>query len=157
MAGDKPPKLKEGSEFLQWKREIEMWRLATTLKEPKQAPLVILSILDRKARDFATRLEKEKLVCEDGSGLTYLLTELSKYFAKDRVQSVFLAIEHLESFVRPKEMQMGEFISEFGRRVDAVAEIISTETEEKKPYDDGVLAYRLLKQDNLTNFRHRHS
>ena len=47
-------------------------------------------------------------------------------------------------------MSILDFVKEFGRRVDAVTELISDETTEKKPYDDGVLAYKVLKQANLS-------
>ena len=40
MGNDNPPKLLEGYEFLQWKREIEMWALATSLDAKKQGPAV---------------------------------------------------------------------------------------------------------------------
>ena len=63
MGNDNPPKLLEGYEFLQWKREIEMWALATSLDAKKQGPAVVISIIDRKAREYATRLDKAKLVC----------------------------------------------------------------------------------------------
>ena len=153
MSNDKPPKLLEGNEFLQWKREVEMWKLATTVPAAKQAPRVILSIIDKKARDFSTRLDKTKLVAAagDSDGLSYLLAELAKYFSKDRVQTVFIAIENLETFNRPKEMSILDFVKEFGRRVDAVTELISDEAAETQPYHDGVLAYKVLKQANLSD------
>ena len=121
MSDDKSPKLLEGSEFLQSKREVEMWKLATTVAALKQAPRVVLNIIDKKARDFSTRLDKTKLTAAgDNVGLSYLLAELGKYFSKDRVQTVFISIENLETFIRPKDMSILDFVKEFSRRVDAV-------------------------------------
>ena len=147
---EKAPKLEEGYSFLDWKREISIWQLSTALTPARQAPTAIMAIKNKKARDFATRLDPDKLKAADGTGMTYLLTELGKHFAKDRVQTVFVALEDLESFRRSASMTMMEYISDFECKVNHVSELLSTATEQKTPYDDGVLAYRLLKQANLT-------
>ncbi len=146
--GDKPPKLFEATEYLAWKREVHMWTLGTGLDKKKRGPVAALRIQDRKARDFANRLDTAKISADDG--LEYLFTELDKYFSKDRVQTLFLAIEKLESYTRSADTTMVDYCTEFGRRVDAISELISTSTEKKVPYDEGVQAYRLLKQASLT-------
>ena len=146
--GDKPPKLLVGSEYLAWKREVAMWTHGTSLIKKKHGPVAALRIEDRKARDFANRLDITKVSAEEG--LAYLFAELDKYYAKDKVQTLFLAIDRLESFIRPEDMSMVDYCTEFGRRVDAISELISTSTEKKLPYDEGVQAYRLLKQARLT-------
>ena len=96
MGGDHPPILAEGMDYLKWKREVGIWKLGTSLAAAKQAAVCVLRINDFKARDFATRLDIEKL--KEATGLDYLLKELDAYFKEDNTQSVFLAIEELESF-----------------------------------------------------------
>lgn len=145
MGGDIPPKLHEGMEYLKWKREINIWRDGTSIKSEKQASVAILRIEDHKARDFATRLDREKLKVPNG--IDYVIEQLDQFFAEDGTQNVFLAIENLEKFVRPKAMGMLEYIAEFGRKVDAIKELL---TDGEKPYHDDILAYRLLKQSNLS-------
>ena len=54
---DKPPKLLVSSEYLDWKREVMMWTRGTSLAKNKHGPVVALRIEDRKARDFANRLD----------------------------------------------------------------------------------------------------
>ena len=143
VSGDNPPKLKGADGYLQWKREISIWQIGTSVVEKRQASIAVLAILEQKARKFATRLDLDKL--KEDTGLTYLLAELDKHFKKDKTQSVFVAIEDLESFVRGKDECMSEYIREFGRRVDIIKELLG-----KDPYDEGIIAYRLLKQANLT-------
>ena len=145
MTGDVPPKLFEGMDYLKWKREINIWRDGTSVKPEKQASVAILRIMDHKARDFATRLDREKL--KVATGIDYVIKELDEFFEEDGTQNVFLAIENLEKFIRTKDMGMLEYIAEFGRKVDAISELL---TEGEKPYHDGILAYRLLKQSSLS-------
>ena len=74
---DKPPKLTDGSEYLRWKREVEIWQLGTSVAATRQAALCILAITDPKARDFATRLKQDELKKDDG--FKYLFKELDAY------------------------------------------------------------------------------
>ena len=75
------------------------------------------------------------------------MTELDKYFEEDNTQSIFLGIDDLEKFVRPEQMQMVEYIAEFKRRLNRIRELFN---DKKEIYHDGMLAYRLLTQANLT-------
>ncbi len=144
MGGDYPPLLTEGMDYLKWKREVGIWKIGTSLAGTKQAAVCVLRINDFKARDFATRLDVEKL--KEAAGLDYLLKELDTYFKEDNTQSVFLAIEELESFMRPQDMNMAEYIAEFKRRLNRIQELFG---DNKEMYHDGMLAYRLLTQANL--------
>ena len=144
MGGDHPPILAEGMDYLKWKREVGIWQLGTSLAAAKQAAVCVLRINDYKARDFATRLDLAKL--KEATGLDYLLKELDVYFKQDNTQCVFLAIEELESFRRPPEMHMVEYIAEFKRRLNRIQELFD---DAKDIYHDGMQAYRLLTQANL--------
>ena len=145
MGGDLPPVLKEGAEYKTWKRELQLWVIGTSIKPEKQAAVAALRIEDRKARDFATRLSLEEL--GKVTGLNFLLGQLDAFFKEDTSQCLFMAIEKLETFFRTPVMGMHEYITEFGNRVATISELLGGG---KKPYGDGVLAYRLLKQANLS-------
>ena len=145
MGGDQPPLLTEGMDYLKWKREVGIWELGTSIAAAKQAAVCVLRIQDFKARDFATRLDVTELKKDEG--LTYLMAELDKYFEEDNTQSIFLGIDDLEKFVRPEQMQMTEYIAEFKRRLNRIGELFD---DKKDIYHDGMLAYRLLTQANLT-------
>ena len=66
MGNDQPPKLQDGSEYLRWKREVNIWILGTGIAAAKQAAVCILRIEDRKARDFATRLSVDEIKKDTG-------------------------------------------------------------------------------------------
>ena len=76
MGNDQPPKLQDGSEYLRWKREVNIWTLGTSVVATKQAAICILRIEDLKARDYATRLNVDEI--KKDTGLTYLLAEMDK-------------------------------------------------------------------------------
>ena len=145
MGGDQPPLLTEGMDYLKWKREVGIWELGTSIAADKKAAVCVLRIQDFKARDFATRLDVTEL--KKAEDMTYLMAELDKYFVEDNTQSIFLGIDDLEKFVRPEQMQMTEYIAEFKRRLNRIGELFD---DKKDIYHDGMLAYRLLTQANLT-------
>ena len=145
MGNDYPPKLEKGMEYRKWKREVNIWKIGTSVQVSKMAAVTILSIFEPKARDFATRLEAEKL--KAANGMEYLITELDAFFKEDNTQCIFLAIENLETFIRPQSMHMLEYITEFGRRHDRIKELLA---DDKDVYHDGILSYRLISQANLS-------
>lgn len=144
MGGDYPPVLTCAADFRSWKLEVEMWVLGTGIDKKKQAAVCIGRIKDRNARDRMLRLDKTKLGAE--SGMTFLLTEMSAFYKEDETQSVFLAIDHFEKFERSPDMGIHEYISEFSARNAQVTEQLG----DGPGYHDGTLAYRLIKQANLS-------
>ena len=140
-SGNPPRLLKDGS-YLDWKHEVRIWQLGTTVDAKKQAARVILK-LEGKAKAHACRLSIEELG-KDG-GLKYLLDELDKFFKKDETQQKFIAIEELEKYKRSDE-SISEYIEEFERKYAVVNELLG-----KEGYDDGIVAYRLLKQASLSD------
>ena len=143
MGGGDPPELKDDSSYSQYKRDILIWQLATNIEGKRQAGRAILKI-QGKVREHASRMSIEDLGSEDG--LKRLITEVDKYFKKDATQELFLAIEKLENYRRDKQTSIVQYIEEFGRLNDRVKELIGN----RDAYDDGILAYRLLKQASLS-------
>ena len=144
MVKDGPPQLAEGSDYLRWKREVDIWTIGTSVAAAKQAATCILRITDVKARDYATRLSVEEL--KKTEGLKYLLGELDKFFAEDNTQCIFLAIEELEAF-RRQDMTMLEYLAEFHRKVNKVQELMK---DDEEVYHDSILAYKMLTQADLS-------
>ena len=142
MGGDNPPELTPSTSYNQWKRDVRIWQLGTSVTETKQAARAILRMTG-KVREYASRISVDELKKEEG--LDLLILELDKYFKKDATQEVFLAIEELENF-RRDNMTITEYIEEFTRLTGRVKELL----DNKDPYDDGVLAYRILKQASLS-------
>ena len=143
MGGNEPPRLRPGDVYSSWKRSVRVWQLGATI-EPKKQGARVIQALEGKTKDFATRLDLAK-VAADG-GVKYVLDELDKYFKKDETQIAFVAIENLEKYTRTNE-SISEYIEEFCRRKDLVEEC---EGIGAGAYQDSILAYRLLKQANLS-------
>ena len=143
MAGKRidPPKLKDGDDYEEWAREIEIWQIVTDVPKDKQGALIYLS-LEGQARQCCKSISTDKL--KGDGGVTELMKKLEELFAKDSEQAAFTAYEQFETFMRPTEMEMVDFINEWDRRYAKI-------TEKKMELPDGVLAYRLLKSANVSD------
>ena len=144
MGSDDPPKLEKATIYSVWKRDVKIWQLGTAVVTTKQAARVVLK-MSGKVRDFANRIPLDQL--GSATGLDDLLTQLDAYYRKDVTQELFLSIENLENYQRDAENEtIADYVEEFGRRNDRIKELIGN----RDAYDDGVLAYRLLKQASLS-------
>ena len=145
MAGKRvdPPKLKDGDDYDEWAREIEIWQIVTEVPVEKQGALIYLS-LEGQARECCKSVETSKLKGQNGVG--EIMGKLKELFAKDSEQAAFLAYEQFETYMRPAEKTMVEFINEWERRYAKIK-------EKKMELPDGVLAYRLLKSANVSDIQ----
>jgi len=64
-----PPELNDEKSFKDWKKEIEIWQLATEVNKEKQAAMIFLS-LKGKSREAVLELDKDIIGAADGSGVT---------------------------------------------------------------------------------------
>lgn len=138
------PVLTEDTVYSAWKKEIAFWKHATNVDPKKRAHTVILAMTG-KPRNVATQLDPETLAVD--GGLDTLITEMDKMFLKDNTQQLFCAIDSFEKFRRPKSTSMDEYIAEFTRLYKCVVECRSG----KESYEDGILAYKMLMQADLSN------
>ena len=143
MAGKRidPPKLKDGDDYDEWAREIEIWQMVTEIPKEKQGAMIYLS-LEGQARQCCKSVPTDKLQGENG--VKELMLKLKTLFAKDSEQAAFKAYEQFETYMRPEEMEMIEFINEWERRYAKIA-------EKNMTLPDGVLGYRLLKSANISD------
>ena len=138
------PVLTDNTVYSSWKKELAFWKHATKCEKEKQAHTVILAMAG-KPRTVATQLDPDSLAVEDG--LDILIREMDKLFLKDNTQQLFCAIDTFEKFRRPKAMSMDDYIAEFTRLYQCVVEC----RDKKDVYEDGVLAYKMLMQAELSN------
>ena len=135
-----PRSLKSIDDFEEWLHETEIWQCLTDLDKKKQGPAIYLS-LDDKIRKMCSDIQVKDLNSDDG--VEILITKLKSLFPKDINQATFHAYEKFESFERPVDMNIIDFINEFERLYNNI-----------KKYDmelpTGVLAYRLLKSVGIS-------
>ena len=141
--GDRPPIFDEATRsFQSWKNEVRVWRMGTSIGKKKQAPRVVQA-LTGKVKDHCTRLSEEVLTADDG--FEQLMAVIEKFYVKDTHQQLFISLDRLENFKRSPTMAIEDYLREYDRLNEDVAEILT-----KNPYEDGVLAYKLMKQCNLS-------
>lgn len=139
------PSLEDHSIYSEWKNEVKIWQEATSLAKKKQAPNIVLSMRGKAKRAIMNQLGSAELATD--TGMTTLLAALDELYSKDKTKTLFSAIDQFERFQRPKTMEMDEYITEF-MRLESVVKMCR---ENKAGYEDGILAYRLLMQANLTH------
>ena len=105
-----PPTLNCIEEFEDWLHETEIWQCLMDLEVEEQGPAIYLS-LDDKIRKTCSDIKVKDLNSKDGVNI--LINKLKSLFAKDINQAAFLAYDKFESFKRPVEMNIVDFINKF--------------------------------------------
>ena len=134
MAYKAPPALTEEKPFADWRKELEIWRIATDVRKERQAAMIFLS-LSGKSREAVLELPKEVIGAEDGSGFDAVLAKLDTHWKVDYNLGAFNAYEKFEQYSRPADMDIKYFIVAFYRMNN---KLVATGTV----LPEGVLAYR---------------
>ena len=130
----------EGENYLDWRMDIELWEKFTDL-EKKRATVLLLQLKEGgKVKNAVRSLGKEALLAEDG--LKKVLGHLDKIYKEDEGAYSYRAYSKFEKFVRPKEMTLQNYMSEFEK-------LIAVLKKYKIELPQAVLAYRFLNSANL--------
>ena len=136
-----PPLLEDVDNIDVWLREIELWKCVTELDTKQQGPAIYLS-LPCNIRQACIDITVSSLNSENG--LKILLDKIKSLYAKDIHSLAYIAYDKFETFHRPVEMNIVDYLNEFERLYNQI-----------KQYDmelpTGVLAYRVLKNANITH------
>ena len=142
MAYKAPPALSDEISFADWKKELQIWKLATDVRPARQAAMIFL-MLSGKSREAVLELTTEMIGAEDGSGFDAVLEKLDSLWKEDENLEAFTSYERFEQFQRAPDMNVKEYIVAFERLNNR---LVATGTE----LPEGVLAYRLLTSASLT-------
>ena len=148
MGGEKIPSLTDETNYSDWKKRVKIWQIGTATKKPQQAATLI-GWMTGKPEEVAIQIDIEKI--SDVGGVDYLLLELDKLFEEDKTQSVFAAIDCFNSYRRPENSTMDEYIREFQQRYKTLVQIRG----KGELYEDGIIAFQLLHQSNLNSEQQR--
>ena len=85
-----PPVLTDENDYLNWKNDIEIWKLFTDSKAEKHGPAVYLMLTGR-ARDAVRELNAADIGKADG--LDKIITKLDSVFLKDKNTRAYLAFK----------------------------------------------------------------
>ena len=138
-----PPELSDEKSFKDWKKEIDIWLIATEVKKEKQAAMIFLS-LTGKSREAVLELDKDEIGAADGSGVEKIIEKLDSLWKEDENLEAFNAYERFEQLRRPHDQNMKDYIIMFERLNN---KLIACNTR----LPEGVLAYRLLKSAGLAS------
>ena len=136
-----PPALKEDVPYENWKKEITIWQLFTSLEKKKQGLAILLS-LEGKAREAALELEVDELNKDDG--VSKVLAQLDKLYLKDKLQLSYQAYDNFRKFTRPTDMPIADFVVEFER-------LYNKAKAHEMILPDGILAYEFLNNANISD------
>ena len=141
-----PPFDKNKHDYGKWKDKLKMWLSITDLDKKKQGCSIVLNLDEETLETVRTTLSIEDLNKENAS--TQILDCLDKVYQKEESETTYQLYEEFESYQRPQNMAINDYIQEF-------------EKKRKKNADKGieipdvVLAYRLLKSANITENQHQ--
>ena len=130
----------EGESYLDWRLDVELWQGFTSLEKKKWATSFLLNLKEGKVKSTVRGLGKEKLQTEDG--LKNVIDALDKIYKEDDSAYIYRALRKFESYVRPKDMPLSSYVSEFNK-------MISEMESYKIKMPDCAIAYRFLNSANL--------
>ena len=135
-----PPVVKDVDNIDSCLHNLQIWKCVADLEKKQQEPVIYLSLPD-KIRNSSRDVTLSELNKDDS--LNLLIHKLQKVYVKDNKASAYLAYEKFESFQRPTDMNIIDYLHKFERLYYDIQRYEMT-------LPPGVLAYRVLKSANLT-------
>ena len=123
----------------EYKKEVEVWASLTNLPKRKQGPALWMSLAG-KAKEVIQDMDLEEIKADNG--LSQMIRKLDAVFKIDENQAAYLAYRSFETFIRPSDMKMQEFVIKF-------ESLNSKIKKHDMTLADGGLAYRFLHSANL--------
>ena len=135
-----PPVLNNVDEIDSWLDDLQIRECVTDIGKKQQGPVIYLSLSD-KVRSACSDIAVADLNKDDG--LNILINKLETY-VKDKKASTYIAYDRFETFQRPSDMNITDYLNEFERLYHEIQRF-------KMSLLSVVLAYRVLKSSNLSN------
>ena len=114
MSGDlkDPPTLSDDVDYADWKIDLEIWELYTSLAKNRRGPALYLS-LKGKARDCIRGLTKEQIGAENG--VETIKKRLDEVMQSDENMRTFTCFKTFYDYRRPAGCSIQEFIIKYER------------------------------------------
>ena len=132
-----PPILDVSKNYEDWKKLSKIWQQLTSLDSSKQGPAVVLT-LEGEAQQAALEISSEDL--SSNTGVNKIIERLDTIYKKDELVQRFDKLESFESYKRPNNLSMRDFLAEFELKYNRI---------KNQTLSDDLIAYRLLKAANL--------
>ena len=105
-----PPILDVSKNYDDWKKLLKIWQQLTSLDSSKQGPAVVLT-LEGEAQQAALEISSEDL--SSNNGVNKIIERLDTIYKKDELVQRFDKLESFESYKRPNNLSMRDFLAEF--------------------------------------------
>ena len=135
-----PPLLSKTKTYDDWLKLLRILRSFTDLEKARQGPALVLS-LEGEAQDAVLELENDDIIKDNG--IDIIIERLDRLFKKDTTIQKYTALEAFETYRRPNNTSIRDFLVEFEKRH------YKTKSHGTTMSDD-LLAYRLIKAANLS-------
>ena len=132
-----PPILDVSKNYEDWKKLLKIWQQLTSLDSSKQGLAVVLT-LEGEAQQAALEISSEDL--SSNTGVNKIIERLDTIYKKDELVQRFDKLESFESYKRPNNLSMRDFLAEFELKYNRI---------KNQTLSDDLIAYRLLKAANL--------
>ena len=129
-----------GSSYEDWKLDISLWEEFTTLPKTKHGTAFLLVLKEGKVKDVVRSLGKEAITADDG--LKVIIEQLDKIYEEDSALMSYRVYRKFVTYIRPEDMNLQDYMSEFEKLVADLRKI-------KLTLPEVVLAYSILNSANL--------
>ena len=136
-----PPQLSKFKSYGDWVRLVRIWTKFTDLAAEKQDPALVMS-LTGKALETILELDDKDISNKDG--VVMIINKLDGLFKKDELNEKFEDLERFETYKRPPETSIQQFLVEFDQRCTRLKKHNTSVT-------DDLLGFKLLKSANLAS------
>ena len=124
-----------------WLDDLQIWKCVTDLEKKQQGPVIYLSLPDN-VRNSCRNISITDLNKDDG--LDTLINNLERLYLKDKKALAYLAYEKFESFQRPTELNIIDYINKFERLYHEIQ-------QHEMTLPAAILAYCVLKSANISS------
>ena len=130
-----PPSPSDSSTYEDFKETLSIWAAYTSIPKEKQGMALFLT-LSPTDKEAVLQIGKEKVI--GAEGLQNVITRLDQLYLKDETLQKFKALEYFESFRRPSEMPLNDYLIKFEKKYHTLKSYGTS-------MSDDLLAFRLLK------------
>ena len=135
-----PPVFNEEEDYLNWKNDLEVWKLSTDTEKKKRGPAVYLMLTGR-AREAVRNLKPADI--GKGIGLDEIIVKLDAFYLKDENTPAYVAFKEFYEFKRASGESFSEFIGKYEHLYHKL-------TRYKMDLPEGVQVFFLLHAANMT-------
>ena len=108
-----PPLLSKSKSYEDWVKKIRIWTKITSLPKSDQGGAILMTLED-EAEDKVLELEEDAIISDNG--IENVIKQLDILYKKNETVEKFNALDAFETYRRPSDIGINEFVIEFDKR-----------------------------------------